>query len=393
MKAEYRGILALIQSALTGQAQPLPEDFDLEQVGGLVLKHSLGPIIYRGATVCGYRRDSRAMDRLQVEYFRSVVISSRQLQALEEIFQAFRDHGIDFLTVKGCDLKKLYPDPALRSMGDADVLIRVAQYGKIKPLMEGLGYALTDESHYDYSWQKPELYIELHKRLFAETQVDLSGYFGTGWDRALPGEGHRWRLSLEDEYAYIFAHMAKHFRIQGIGVRQLLDIHVFRQAHPELDRARVEQIMAELRLGQFHQNVLRMLDMWFCGGQADETTELMTEYIFASGNWGNMERKMYAEELQKAQRQGGVKNSRLKGLLAAVFPSLGMLQLRYRVLYRWPVLYPVFIVVRWVDALINRRDKIGQKAKAIQEMSDDRVLDHERSMAQMGLSFDYGSEV
>ncbi len=393
MKVRSRGILTLIESALTGEELPLPEGFELKDAMGLVLRHSLGPIVYQGAMNCGLPRTGSAMDRLQVEYFRSVVISSRQLQALEEVCKRFEENGIDYLLVKGAHLKSFYPDPAMRVMGDADVLIRKEQYSQIEPLMEGLGFRFSNESDYDMCWEKPELYIELHRRLFAETQTDLCGYFGSGWERAVKGEDGRCRMSREDEYVYVFSHMAKHFRFQGIGVRQLLDIHVLREHWKDMDEDRICQALEKLRLRQFHQNVLDMLENWFKGGPETEITELMTEYVFASGNWGTIEKKMYTEELLKAQRQGGVKNARSQTLWAAIFPPLRLLRVRYDVLYHWPVLYPVFLVVRWVDALFNRRDRISLRAKTIHEMTDDKVLAHQQTMARMGLTFDYGSEV
>ena len=43
-------------------------------------------------------------------------------------FTIAEENGIDYLPLKGYNLKKLYPKPELRTMGDADVLIRLADF-------------------------------------------------------------------------------------------------------------------------------------------------------------------------------------------------------------------------------------------------------------------------
>jgi hypothetical protein len=393
MDITYSGILTLIKSCLVGQALPLPEGFSLEAAGRLIHSHSLGPMAYKGGFLCGFPGKSQAMQRLQVDYFRSVVRSDKQLRAAQELYDLFEERGIDYLPLKGCNLKRLYPDPALRVMGDADILIRQEQYERIKPMMVHLGYRDAGESHYDYSWDKPELYVELHRRLFSETQVDLCGYFGDGWSRAVKTAGHRYDFTPEDEYVYVFTHMAKHFRFCGIGVRQLVDLYVYRKARPELNEDSIRQAMRRLKLLDFYINIEQMLRVWFEGEEEDETSLLMTEYIFASGNWGTVENKMYSEELLKAQHQGGVKHSKMRSIFTTIFPPLRLIRVQYTVLYKWPVLYPVMLVVRWFDVLLHKRGHISQKVKVIQGMSDEKVLAHQQAMLKMGLTFDYGDEV
>lgn len=393
MDTIYQGILTLIKSALTGEALPLPEEFTLDAAARLIHNHSLGPMVYKGAFQCGLPNKSAQMQRLQVDYFRSVIRSDKQLRAAEEIYRIFEEKGIDYLPLKGCNLKLIYPDPALRVMGDADILIRQEQYDRIRPLMVEQGYRDDGESHYDYGWEKPELYVELHRRLFSETQVDLCGYFGDGWSRAVQGEGHRYHMSREDEFVYVFTHMAKHFRFCGIGVRQLVDLYVYRKANPDLEESVIRQAMRKLKLLDFYKNIQRMLEVWFEAAPEDEVSLLMTEYIFSSGNWGTVENKMYSEELLKAQRQGGVKHSRLRSVITTIFPPLRLLRVNYTVLYRWPILYPVMLVVRWVDVLLHKRSRIGEKARVIHNMSDEKVLAHQQAMLRMGVTFDYGDEV
>ena len=393
MNTIQQGLLLLIRSALTGQAYPVPEGFTLELAQDLTRGHSLVPLIYPGALNCGISTKSELMQKYQVQYFRHLVIGDRQLQAVDQVCAAFEQNGIDYMTLKGCNLKKLYPKPEMRPMGDADILIRLEQYKQIRPIMQSLQYKTVKESSYDFVWQNEHLYLELHKRLYSPSQTDLCRYFGTGWDRAIQGEGHRFNMSREDEYAYIFTHMAKHFRIRGIGVRHLVDLYVYRRAYPDLDEKQIERIMKQLQMLDFYHNVRRMLEVWFEDRPADPVTDMITEYVFNSGSFGTMENKLYYEEMTKAgKRSKGVNHSRLSSFMDMLFPPLGLMQGSYNVLYKWPILLPVFWPVRWVDVFLHRRKNIGRKLDIIKNISDEKVIDRERAMKMMGVSFDCGED-
>ena len=387
MNTIYKGLFALIKSTLTGQKVELPEGFALEQADAVIKKQSLIPLVYPGAVQCGISTKTELMQKYQVHYFRHLVTSNRQMQAVDELCKAFEESGVDYMLLKGCNMKRLYPKPEMRAMGDADILIRKEQYDKIRPIVQRLQYKSIKESAYDYVWETPDLYLELHRRLYAASQTRLCEYFGTGWDIAVPGEGHSYHMTLEDEYAYIFSHMAKHFRICGIGARHLIDLYVFRMVHPELDEKQVERIMKRLDMLDFYRNILRMLETWFDGRKNDSVTVMISNYVMNSGSFGTMENKLYYMEMTKGGKKNGRK-SRLGSFFDALFPPLNLMQGSYNILFRFPVLLPVYWPVRWVDVLIHRRKNISKKMHIIRDMTDEKVANRERAMEMMGVHFD-----
>ena len=383
----YQGILTLVRSAINDVVLPLPDGFSLEEAEALIQEQVMLPMVYVGARRCGIACDTPVMQRFRTRYFLTLQKSEKQLRAVQEIFRAFEENSIDYMPLKGCNLKQLYPLPELRIMGDADILIRTEQYDKIKPIMQKLGYEEAGESSYDFCWRRQDLYVELHKRLYGPNQADLTRYFGIGWHLANPGEGYRFYMRAEDEYAYVFCHMMKHFRFSGIGARQIIDLYVFRHAHPEMDETEVERIMTHLKLLDFYCNIRKLLSVWLDGENSDRLTDVMTEYVFKSGSFGTEHNKLYAEELLRANK--GTRHARGKSFVSALFPRMRDLQLSYNVLYRYPVLIPLFYVVRWFDILINRRKNIKRKMNIIMGMSDEKVDDHQRLMNAMGLEYDY----
>ena len=390
MNVNHQGLVLLLRSAITGESLPLPEGFCLENIDELVRSQSLSMMVYQGAFNCGISRDSELMKQYHAIYYSKMLKSEQQLRAIRRLFQAFEQNGIDYLPLKGCNLKGMYPQPELRPMGDADVLIRVEQYDKIRPIMEGLSYTEKKESHYDFCWNSPALYVELHKRLFGDDEVDLYRFFGDGWSLATKGDGYRYHMSPEDEFVYVFCHMMKHFRFCGIGARQIVDLYVYRQAHPQMDEAKVEQRMHALQLTEFYHNMQQLLRVWFEGQACDPVTDYITAYVFSNGNWGSGENKMYSEEIIRAKK--GVKNARSKSFLKALFPPMAYMQLSYNVMYRHPWLYPVFWVVRAFRILIYRRKRIKMRMGFIKNMSDEKVEAHRDALAYMGLNYDAWNE-
>lgn len=385
MNTTYTGIIALIKSAILGKAVSLPEDFSLEAAEKLLRKHALLPIAYQGAHNCGVPKDSEIMQRLRDGYFQQLMRSEEQLRAIRQLYVAFDENEIDYLPVKGCIMKDLYPKPELRVMGDADILIRTEQYDRIRPIMQQLGFEEKNGAEHELPWSGKSLYVELHKSLFPQREEDLWGCLGDGWDRAVKGQGHRYDLSVEDAYTYLFTHMTKHFRGSGVGARQIVDLYVYRRAYPNMDEARIAQVMEALRLTQFHENILRLLAVWFEDAPEEPVTDFITDYVFRNGSWGTEENRLYSEELSRSRKAGAVKNSSLKSLVSVIFMPLRDMKMRYGILYRYPVLLPIFWVVRWFDVLIHKPKNIGRKLGTVRGMTDEKVTAYRQTMNYMGL--------
>ena len=140
MDATQKGVLTLVRSAITGEKYSLPEDFDLEQAYPMFRKHGILALAYDGAVRCGVDKGHPVMQKLFQDYLQCLVRSERQMQAIEKLCAAFEEHGVDYMPLKGCNLKKLYPKPELRQMGDADILIRMEQYDDVRRIASEQGF-------------------------------------------------------------------------------------------------------------------------------------------------------------------------------------------------------------------------------------------------------------
>ena len=386
MNVTQQGLIALMTSAVLRQPRPLPTDFNLQEALPLIRQHHIAALVYDGAERCGLTRKDPAMAKLFQVYCNFLLVSEGQMGQLSRIFHAFEENGIDYLPLKGCNMKALYPKPELRSMGDADVLIRLEQYDRIEPIMKSLGFEQQYESDHELVWSSPELEVELHKYLIPTYNRDMYAYFGDGWQLAVPSGGSRWDMTPEDAFVFLFAHFAKHYRDGGIGCRYVLDLWVYLRANPELRMDRVMAALEELKLHRFYGNISRLMAVWFEGAQPDERTEFLTEFIFASGSWGNMEQRVVAESVRNMQRSKWT-GGKLGYLWHTAFPDRKALQGKYPVLRKAPWLLPGVWLVRPVWKLVFERSSLERQKQVMDAMTQETLDTHRQMLMFVELEY------
>lgn len=381
MEQQHIGILRLVKSALTGQPLPLPEGFDLEKAYPLLREQQLQPLAYEGAVLCGISRQLPVMRQLFQDYCRVLMYSEGQMQAVDALRAAFDEAGVDYLFFKGCQLKALYPKPELRPMGDADVLIRVEQQEQVSAILLKQGYELKSENEQEFLWLSPKLAVEPHKSLIDAGDERFYSYFGGGWQLVKRDEAGRAYLSPEDEFAFLFLHMAKHYRAGGIGLRQFIDLWLYRRAVPALNEERLRDIMQRLGLTEFYENVLQTLAFWFDDAPGDEKSEFITRYVFNSGSFGTEEAKFFARALRAARGNNAVQAA----VVQKLFPPLSRMRLFYPVLHRFPVLLPVLWAVRLIHILLFRRDKLHKGREDLRMVQEGAAEQFKQSLHFVGL--------
>ncbi len=392
MDCMQQGVLRLVYSAVSGEAMSLPEDFDLEQALPLIKKHQLGNLIYYGAVNCGMDSKSPVMQELFTVTYKSMIVDERQRAQLQKLTAAFDANGIHYMPVKGVLMKALYPKPDMRIMGDADILIKLDQYDRIRPLMLELGFAEVRESDHELIWQKPSLYLELHKRLIPSYNYDYAAYYGDGWQLGRPCADNpcRYEMSDEDQMIYLFTHFAKHYRDGGIGVRHMLDLYLYRKAKPDMDKQYLEGELAKLQLSAFWGHIVKTLEVWFDGAPADEMTDRITELVFDSGSFGAKETQRVARGVRnKSKSGGGAKQVRARFWLRVIFLPYEHMRNKYPVLKKVPILLPVMWVVRWFQTLFKGKPAIDEQRNRAKLLTEENLDTWESKMKAVDLDFHF----
>lgn len=386
MNSLQRGVIALVHSALTGEKAYLPEDFDFSGGLNLAKKHKIEVMFYLGALNCGFTEDEPLMKELFTITCRNIALNEQQMYSVKEIFAQFDKQKIEYLPLKGTLLKGIYPKPEMRSMGDADILIKTEQYDAIRQIMLGLGYSEVTESDHELIWNKQTVHIELHKRLIPSYNKDYYSYFGDGWRLAKPESGTRYAMSDEDQMIYLFTHMAKHYRDAGIGIKHLADLWVYRKSKPELDEDYIKKALTALQLYDFYVNIINTLAVWFDGRKPDEKTDFITNVIFDSGVYGTGEARILSDAVKISKTTKSVK---VKKFFSLLFPSCKNMSLKYPVLKKAPFLLPFLWVLRIICAVFFKGDSIKSQKHAIDMMNEADINNYQNALNFVGLDFNF----
>ena len=154
----------------------------------------------------------------------------RVMHAQSQLISLLEENHIPSVIIKGSAAAMYYPHPALRSMGDVDVLVKREDHERSAELLEANGYILTqDKRHvgHHYNFSKESISIELHKRLpvIDDADEEMLTFFEDGINQRewIITEGYKFPVfpPLLNGLVLIF-HINQHLR-EGLGLRQIVD--------------------------------------------------------------------------------------------------------------------------------------------------------------------------
>ncbi len=386
MDSKQRGVIDIVYSALTGAKISLPKDFDFLKGVKTARRHKIEVMFYYGALNCGFGQDEPLMQELFTLVCGNIAVSEQQKYDIKEIFSAFDEQEIDYLPLKGVVLKNIYPMPEMRSMSDADILIKTEQYDMIKPIMLKLGYKEITESDHEFIWKKQNIHIELHKRLIPSYNKDYYSYFGDGWSLAKLKNGMSYSMTDEDQMIYLFTHFAKHYRDAGIGIKHMTDLWVYRKSRPQLDEKYIKKELTALQLYDFYVNIINTLAVWFDGKEAGEKTDFITEVIFNSGVYGTGKARVLSEAVKISK---STQNVKIKKFLNLTFLPYNNMCLKYPFLKKVPFLLPIMWIYRILTVILFKGDRVKYKKQTIDQMSAENINNYQDALNFVGLDFNF----
>ncbi len=309
--------------------------------------------------------------------------SECQSAAARRISDGLEAAGVRHMPLKGLVLKPLYPYPEWRCMGDVDILISSADKERATEVLSAMGCTAGVESDHECHFRTREgVHIELHKSLVPTYDTDLYAYFSDGFSRARLSEGRQYGMTLSDEdtYIYLVAHMAKHYRAGGVGVRYAVDLYVFRTSCA-MDEGYLARELDTLGLGVFEACVRRLSLWWFEGQAADAAVLRMNRFLFSGGVFGDAGRAELSLGARLSETGREARRARLGRLL---FPSYATLRRQGHSGGRWRL--PLWWSARWWKLLTTRRAHCRDTVRALRVINDEATAALTAELSAVGLS-------
>lgn len=360
MKQEVSFLLNIIKFLLNGKTgeMPLPHpEMNWERLLRLAQQHSIMNLVYYGTENLPdeYKPNEEIRQQLYKSQVREIVKSYNQIEAIEELLQAFEKEGIYALAVKGACTKRHYPQADMRTMGDVDVLYQAQQQAKVKRVMADLGYenAIEGRKH-DHYHRQPYINVEMHRELVAVDSIH-NQYYDNVWKMTKARENHQYiqEMRLEDEYIYSIVHLVEHFQNGGIGIRFIMDVYVYNQM-AGMDWNYIEKQLKQLGLWKFYGNISQLADRWFgnkveCTQKEKDLLDRLAAYIVSNGTYGTS---------KNAAAISVASEGKTKFIVKIIFPNLKNMQSMFPWLEKWPILLPVSWGIRGVRSMVLRRENV-----------------------------------
>ncbi len=365
---EEEFLLTVLQDFCAGRKTPRPDPLpDMAALARIAEAHSLGSLAYSQCRRwAGMMPGAGALHR---DFLNDAFLSVNRREVLREIIGAFSEEGIPVILMKGAVIRDYYPEPALRSMGDIDFVVRHEDREKSDRIMtEVLGFRKLVAEHAVWNYSLGQIMVEIHEKMFYKElgpEVDLTGYFDRVWEHCRRGQafgiGSDCLYIPEEEFhfVYLMAHTAKHVVTQGSGFRAYLDmVMAVRSTGGTMDWKRIGAELEKLRLLTFTKTCFSLCKRWFGVRMPYDREPLdedfyqeVTEKTFADGVFGLDNRANetagVAQEIGRSEDAYGVAAVKLG--IRKFFPSYGNMQITPW--YSWVDGKPYLLPAAWAYRL------------------------------------------
>ena len=262
-------------------------------------------------------RDMRLMIFSEIELTRRG--NAYLTKALGQLQKTYEAAGLPFILLKGLSLGCFYPDAALRSGGDLDILFHSdADYERGNELLRKAGHKLHDDSEVRYghtAFTYGRTIVENHARAVFFDHKRHNRHFDALVQEAISsgslitqhhGDYTIKTLPHELNVVYIFIHLFFHWLHWGVGFRQYSDwLLMMTKLKGQLDEEKILSMAKDLDIlypmQLFAQAAIRYLRVspeifpFPLLLQDDPHTEQIIRDVMHSGNFGFAQRPIKAQ--------------------------------------------------------------------------------------------------
>ncbi len=373
---ESKYLIKLLAAAISGEHIGAPEaDFDCEYLFDLAQLHKVECMVFVGMSQSD-ELPPNMVSRFDDAFKKSIVADYLQHSEGVRILREMENRGIDCMPLKGWIIKPLYPQPAMRSMCDIDILVKKEQADVTRTLMASLGYDTVDfGGNPDVYMKKPIMNIEVHNALIQ----DKTDHFATSWSRAVPkkGNNHTFSMTNEDYYIYMSAHLHKHFTGGGTGIRSIADISVFLSHYEDsLNWSYIEDVLTKSGLWQFDRKIKELSEYWFCKGKRTAAVDELENKFLFSAAYGTQEiqiRNSVVSEISKVALAKSPAAKKRIYLLSLIFPGVEVTSASCPFVGNLPFLLPLGWIVRGFKCIFRSRSNIKKAISDVTSIDNSEI--------------------
>lgn len=322
------------------------------------LAHEVHTLIY--PILSELPSDLRPDNEIMIKWKRGTILSAsdqiHHIEMVRMVLEKFHAEGIPVIALKGLVIRDYYPQPDLRTMGDADLLIKKEDIKKAKKLLREMGYVKGESCERHISFHNNNnATIELHNDSI-HNQSDLR-FTDTIWDYTMDVLLYDIPvlcLSIEYQILHIIFHSAHHVLSNGFGLRLLCDLVVYIEANQlSINWDMIMDCTKKFGIYKFTNEILHICQRLFqlqipdLSYKFDEESniynELLINDILVGGVYGRRtyDREISGRFVKYINVDNAHKFANMQNMLKFLFPSIHKLDQRYKYAKKIPLLLPI----------------------------------------------------
>ena len=391
--------LTLLEAALHEKApEALSASIDWPEVYALARQHRVGGLLLDTVLNLDAPPPEAIVGPWQEHAMVTLMQQIQFVDLLHTVLTAFDQASLKAIVIKGVALKLLYPNPDMRTMSDADLLVAPEAFLRSQALLQAQGFIRNEQDSTDavYVCDHPVgLRIELHQRLFDKKQqgflskLDENVLFDMAKaERMAVYGGEAWVYPPTEHALFMLLHMAKHMIVTGFGLRQVSDFLLFVERYDaRMDWAAFWQTCKTLSLERFASSLLTLchLRLGLPEGQwrrtlpvamDREAAELLLTDLLEAGVFGksSQERTRSAAVVYRSfDSEAGNQDSKAGRLRRAIFVQPSELKPPYLYAKRHPMLLPIAWVHRLLRFFFQGQGNARLEAAEGMRIADERL--------------------
>lgn len=377
VNANISYLIHLIGCALDNTIpEELPQDVTWKDVYQLAKYHSIDNLMFYSIEKLAKKPDEELYKKWMESRDKAIFKGITQLYERDSIIEKLTEAQIDICPLKGCIIKELYPSQDMRTMADLDILMDSNKGDVVKKVFKEMGYTLDhiDEEGHDVYKKRPVMNVEMHHYLvpLEVLQDKMLQYYKNVWERlkVTKDNVHCYYMSKEDFYIYHIAHMVKHYKLGGTGIRSFIDIYIYKKHYDKLlDWKYIYDELDKMEIRELAIVFEKIVQAWFQDGIIDDEVKQITTYVITSGTYGTLERSHKVFMQNKLEKS----TNKFTYTIRRIFPSMKEMRKGYTILYKIPFALPLFWIYRGIKAFIykDKRKKIKIEADLIRNKKNE----------------------
>ena len=317
-----------------------------------------------------FKPDEKTIKQFYNIYLYNLQIAINRNMEIKHIANELNRNKIPHILMKGYIVQNYYPINEMRSMGDIDIVVHEEDFEKADEILANNEFDFKSKVGFVRSYSKGNINIEIHTRLFSFVypNKNLTDYFDTCWNFTVSADNsYSFVLNKEYHLLYLLSHIAKHFYVDGCGIRMILDIALYlKYFNGNLDFDYLFCELDKLNLTKFAKVIFGLCNILFNISIPDsvfpldtKTCDVLTLFIIKRGLFGSSDTNIFSKMLRKDYEKNTGKNKffiRTSSLFKYIFPPANMLKCYYAKAENGVLFYIIAWIIKAYVLIVKRKD-------------------------------------